>query len=312
MRGQVRQASAAAIEHQAAAEISGRQRPLRVSVVLPVRNGEDHIAEQLTALSEQTYRGAWELIVVDNGCSDRSIKIVELFRARLPAVVVVQSSRRGLGRARNAGADAASGDLLAFCDADDVAAPNWLEALADGAADADIVGGSHDFKPLNGELQRRWDPTEPMTGLFSGYDFLSYASGGNCAIWTEVARQLRWDDQFRFGSSDIEFAWRAQLAGFNVAFQPNAVMRIRLRSRPTAVARQYFRYGKSEPYLFRRFQRLGMPRSDTGEALATWAWLALNAVQLLRTAEGRGRWLRIAGSKSGRLYGSVRWLVLFL
>src|SRR5437660_1895674 len=110
---------------------SNRGRAALISVIVPIRNGERHVAEQLAALRRQTYGGTWELIVVDNGCSDRSMEIVEHCRDQLPGLVIVDARRRrGLGRARNAGASAARGELLAFCDADDAVAPTWLEALA--------------------------------------------------------------------------------------------------------------------------------------------------------------------------------------
>ena len=101
-----------------------------------------------------------------------------------------------------------------------------------------------------------------MTALDSDYDFLSYAPGGNCAIWTDVARSIRWDESFAFGASDIEFGWRAQLAGYGLAFAPRAVMRIRYRASGRALMRQYFRSGTAEPYLYRRFRGRGMRRSS--------------------------------------------------
>ena len=103
---------------------------------MPVLNGEEHIGDQLAALAAQTYRGEWELVVVDNGCRDRSMEIVREWAPRLPSVTIVDATaRRGLNRARNAGAAAARGDFLAFCDADDVATPGWLEAMAEAAAE---------------------------------------------------------------------------------------------------------------------------------------------------------------------------------
>jgi len=50
-------------------------RPNFVTVVLPVRNGGAHIERQLRALAGQTYEGAWELLVVDNGSSDASVEL---------------------------------------------------------------------------------------------------------------------------------------------------------------------------------------------------------------------------------------------
>jgi glycosyltransferase involved in cell wall biosynthesis len=87
-------------------------------VVIPIRNGEAYLDAQLAALAAQAYDGAWEVIAVDNGCTDRSIEIVESWREGLPALVVADArDRRGLNYARNRGAAAATGDFLAFCDA---------------------------------------------------------------------------------------------------------------------------------------------------------------------------------------------------
>ena len=117
-----------------------RGRPALVSVVMPVRNAEPFLAEQLAALSQQTYPGRWELVAVDNGCTDRSIEVVEKWRPQLPEVRVVDASgRKSPNYARNGGAAAARGDLLAYCDADDVVDRGWLGALVEAAREA--IGG---------------------------------------------------------------------------------------------------------------------------------------------------------------------------
>ncbi len=284
-----------------------------ISVVLPVFNGEAHIEEQLAALASQDFDDPWQLVVADNGCTDRTLAIVDHWRDRVPELVVVDArAHRSLNYARTAGVAAAEGDFLAFCDADDIVAPDWLSALADAAPHADLIGGRVDVETLNGPVQHAWQPWLPMTELNSGYGFLPYVSGGNCGIWADVAHQIGWDPSFRFGASDIECAWRAQLAGFRVVFEPRAVIRLRYRTRMLAMARQYFRYGASEPHLFRQFRDLGMPRRDLREAARTWAWLLRHSAHMLRGREERGYWLRVAASSSGRLYGSVRWRVLYL
>lgn len=321
--------------------LTPRRTPALISVVLPVRNGEPHIAQQLSALASQDYSGEWELVVVDNGCTDRSMRTVESFRDRLaPLRIVDASSRRGLGRARNAGASAARGELLAYCDADDVVSPGWLSALAQAAAHADLVGGSARHDALNSRRQRAWEqpgkaeehageapaqprpssaqpgPSSAQPGLILSpppkYGFLPYVSGGNCAIWADVARTIRWDESFVFGGSDIEFAWRAQLAGFRLALAPKAVIQRRFRGGPVAIAQRHFRYGMAQAFLFRRFRAQGMPRSDTREALQTWRWLWRNSIRLLSDPDGRGNWLRLAGASAGRIYASLRWRAPYL
>ena len=288
-----------------------RGRPTRISVVIPIRNGEEHLGAQLASLAAQTYGGPWEVVAVDNGCTDRSIKIVESWRDRLPTLVVVDAcARRGLNYARNAGAAAARGDFLAYCDADDVTTPSWLEELAGAAARADLVGGPVEQEELNGQLQRAWQWSESLMSLPSDYGFMPYPPGGNCGIWADVARNVGWNESFGFGSSDIDFGWRAQLAGYQVAFAPGALIRRRFKGTLRSSMRQYFRYGVSEPHLFRHWRRHGMER-DIRKAVATWLWLA-RSLPLLKSEGGRGHWLLMAALCCGRICGSLRWRVAFL
>ena len=288
-----------------------RSRPTKISVVIPIRNGEAHLGAQLAALAAQTYDGPWEVVVVDNGCTDRSIKIVESWRGRLPALVVVDArDRRGLNYARNEGAAAARGDFVAFCDADDVVGPRWLASLARAAARADLVGGPMEQTELNDQLQRAWRPSHPITELANWYLFMPFPPGGNCGIWADAAREVGWDEVFRFGASDIDFGWRVQLAGYRVAFAPGALIQRRFRPTIWSTVKQYFRYGVSEPHLFRLWGPHGMPR-DFGKAFRTWRWLARSFPQL-KSEGSRGQWLRVAAQCLGRICGSLRWRVLYL
>lgn len=287
-----------------------RGRPALVSVIIPIRNGERYLEAQLASLAAQTYDGPWEVVVVDNGSNDRTAEIAESWRDRLPALVVVDAPRRGINHARNRGAEAARGDFLAYCDSDDATTPGWLEGLVRAAAHADVVSGRFEWDALNEHLPRAWQPTDALTSLPSCYGFMPHPSGGNCGIWADVARRLAWDESFRFGASDIDFGWRAQLAGYGVAFAPDAVMQRRFRSTVRATAWQYFRYGVAEPHLFKRWRKQGMER-DLRQAFATWLWL-VRSFTLLFSARGRGRWLRVAALCFGRICGSLRWRVVYL
>jgi glycosyltransferase involved in cell wall biosynthesis len=273
---------------------------------MPVRNGEAHVAEQLAALAAQSYEGGWELVVVDNGCTDRTLQIAREQAPRLPCLRIADArARRGLNHARNIGVAAARGDFLAFCDADDVATPEWLAALAAAADGADIVGGRLEWETLNDPIVRAWRPQAPMTELLSD-GFLRYAPGGNLGVWTHVARAIGWEEEFRFGSSDHGFAWRAQLAGYSLAFAPDALMRQRFRSTLLALAHQQFRYGRSGPALHRAYHAAGLARPDNRLALAIWRSLLLTVPDLWHSREARGRWIRQAAFRLGRAAGSAR------
>jgi len=275
-------------------------------VAIPLLDEEEHVADQLAALAGQTYAGAWEVLVVDNGCTDGTIGIVRRFDFEAAPVRVV-AAPHGLNRARNAAAAEARGDLLAFCDGDDVVAPDWLEQLVEAASSADLVGGALEDEPLNDAWARGGLPPERATELLRPHGFLPCAPGGNCAVWTEVARSVRWDERFEFGSSDIEFSWRAQLAGRSIGFAPGAVV---LRRYSPQLARRNFAYGVSAPLLYRRFRAHGM-RRNVAQARAEWRWLVRMVPGAIRRRSIRARWLRIGGRRVGRLAGSVRYGVFF-
>lgn len=90
-----------------------------ISVIMPVRNGEKYIADALKTILDQ----AWpvqEILVVDDGSTDRSREIVETLASRFPAIHVLDGPRRGPGPARNVGLRIARGEFIGFLDCDDL------------------------------------------------------------------------------------------------------------------------------------------------------------------------------------------------
>jgi len=98
---------------------------MKVSVIIPCYNGEEYIGQTLGSLLDQT-RPADEIIVVDDGSTDRSAKIAQCFGEY---VTVLSKGGGGAAKARNCGGDHATGDAIMFLDADDVLAPDVLEQL---------------------------------------------------------------------------------------------------------------------------------------------------------------------------------------
>jgi glycosyltransferase involved in cell wall biosynthesis len=279
---------------------------------MPVLNGEAHIDDQLAALARQTYRGDWELVVADNGCSDGSIGIARAWAPRLPALTIADATKgRGLNHARNVGAFAARGDFVVFCDSDDVVSPGWLEAMAEAAPHADLVGGRLEWDELNHSPVRAWGRQSPMTALTVGEGFLPYPPGGNMGVWKRVIRDVCWDERFTYGSSDHSFGWHAQLAGHTLVFAPDALIHQRFRTTLWATARQYFRYGRSAPRLHRMFRPMGL-KPDNRAALEAWRRLLVTLPDLWVSPQTRGRWIRRAAERVGRLTGSIRERVLCL
>jgi glycosyltransferase involved in cell wall biosynthesis len=96
----------------------------RVSVVVPVFNGARYLAECLRSVLDQTHAAA-ELIVVDDGSTDATPQVARQFGS---AVTYLRQEKGGHGSARNRGVARATGDFLAFVDADDLFAPSKTEA----------------------------------------------------------------------------------------------------------------------------------------------------------------------------------------
>jgi len=92
-------------------------RPL-VSVVIPVRDGRRFLAPALESVLAQDYE-PFELLVIDDGSDDDSARVASAY----PRARVLRLTGRGVSAARNAGAEAAAGELLAFLDQDDLWTP---------------------------------------------------------------------------------------------------------------------------------------------------------------------------------------------
>lgn len=102
-----------------------------ISVVIPAYNAEKHIRRCLKSVLRQTY-DEFEVIVVDDGSSDRTADIVRSFSDS--RIYLVQQANRGVSAARNLGVEIARGEWVAFLDSDDEWEPRFLEAVSTAAA----------------------------------------------------------------------------------------------------------------------------------------------------------------------------------
>lgn len=111
------------------------------SVVIPCYNAEAHVAETLASVSAQTF-GDWEAILVDDGSTDNTAAILDLWAAADPRFRVVRLPNGGPSRARNYGAKVcARGRYIAFLDSDDLWAAHKLAVTAEAfSADVDLDG----------------------------------------------------------------------------------------------------------------------------------------------------------------------------
>ncbi|MFN2538632.1 MAG: glycosyltransferase family 2 protein [Mycobacteriales bacterium] len=282
--------------------------PSFVSVVVPARNATDFLAEQLDALASQDCARPWEVVVVDNASTDGggTTKVAESFAHRFRELRVVHADDRlGAGYARNRGAALARGDFLVFCDADDVVEPGWLGALVDAAPRGDLVGGWLRTVFSDGRLPRRQRP-DPVQ-LDTALGFLPFAPSSNMGIRREVLDALGgWSEAYVGGGEDVELSWRAQLAGWQLVFTGEAVVRHRQRARLRDLARQRYRYGLMDARVLSEHRARGASRPSTHEIAMSLAWV-VGRLPYLLSREDRMVWVGVVSTRMGRVLGGLRY-----
>jgi CDP-glycerol glycerophosphotransferase len=119
-----------------------------VSVVVPIYNVADYLEACLESIAEQSFSDL-EVVLVDDGSSDDSPRIAEMFVARDPRFRLIRQPNGGLGKARNTGSDAATGEFLAFVDSDDIVARHGYEVLLAALRRTDSDFASGNFRRLS-------------------------------------------------------------------------------------------------------------------------------------------------------------------
>lgn len=280
-------------------------------MIVPTYNVAAEIEDQLAALASQDYDGSWELIVSDNGSTDATVALVRSWADRLPNLKVVDSStRRGASQARNVGAEAAAGELLVFCDADDVVSPGWLREMVNAMAHADLVGGCLDHELLNPPEAQTWRGCTGEAHSPTPLGFLPFALSGNLAVRAEVWRALGGFRTDYRHCEDVEFSWRAQLTGYRLAYAPSAVIHYRHRGSLWSVARQVYDYARMEALLYREYRDHGARRRKARQLARAYLYPVTRLPYLAMSRHRRGLWVVVASENCGRIVGSVQQRVI--
>lgn len=285
---------------------SSRPERIDVSVVMPVRNGMPYLAQQLAALARQTYRGRWEVLISDNGSTDDSAEAIRAVADQVPVRVIDSSDAPGAAGARAKAARAAEGRLLLFVDADDVAADDWVQRMAEALEKYEAVGGHIDDVSLNTGPVATWRPPLTPGELPRPFGLLPHALAGNCGLRRDVYEQIGgFDPSFNYAAEETDLFWRVQLAGYTLGYAPDAVVACRHRGDLRSMLRQWRKYGRGRARLVARYQTLGLlPRETWRDAVATAAWLTVHSVDCLRGQARRACYLRVLAHVAGQVQGS--------
>ncbi len=246
------------------------------------------------------------MVVADNGSTDQSRVAAAAWSEKHEQIRWIDASAvRGAPAARNAGAREALGDLLVFCDADDVVRPGWLASCASALETADVIAGIFDFWSLNGLPEA---PPAPAT--MSQFPFLPAGLGANLAVRRQAFDSVDGFSEVLLTGEDIDLCWRLQIDGYRFAIDEGAVVAKRDRTGFWEVFRQAYAFGRGGAVLYRKHRPAGARRNLAGAA-SSWVWLLVHLPLLVDAGGRRNQWARGAGMRTGRLWGSLTERVFF-
>lgn len=275
-------------------------------MVIPFGGNAGLLRVQVLALLQQDYLGPVEVVIACNS------EVLDLARLDLPersaliSVTVLDATAvTGPSHARNAGWRHCSTATVLFCDADDRVDSHWVSAMVEGLRKYPLVGGRLCYEALNDAHDVVWN-RQSTSSLPRKFRHLQFVVSSNFGARRYVLEQLGGFDEGLTCGEDIDFCWRAQYQGFDVAFVPEARVDYRLRGDVKSIWKQSVAYGTSDALLLRRHARFGArrPLTDTvseAAAIALAVVMAFIQPALIRKVAVR------AGMLVGRIRGSVQY-----
>ena len=195
-----------------------------ISVIIPAYNAGDTLGGCLAALEAQSLtRNQYEIIVVDDGSTDRTAEIARRYDVRL-----VRQPNAGPAAARNRGAQAARGEILLFTDADCEPAPDWIERMLAPFRDPEVAGAKGVYrtrqrKPVARFVQLEYEDKYARMSHQERIDFVdTYSAAYRRDVFLANGG---FDPLFPTASvEDQEFSFRLARKGYRLAFVPQAVV----------------------------------------------------------------------------------------
>jgi GT2 family glycosyltransferase len=232
------------------------------SIIVCTRNGNSRIGDCLTAIGKLS-GGGFETIVVDDGSSDGTGDFVE---KNFPWARLLRLEPCGLSNARNAGAQLAQGDVLAFTDDDCQPDREWIARLRTVFQQGKFAAaGGPNLAPK----PRSWQqavvcaaPGAPSHVMLDDEE-AEHLPGCNLAVTRTAFDAIGgFDPQFHTAGDDVDFCWRLRDAGFRLGFVPGAFVWHQRRPTIDAFLRQQLGYGRAEHLLLAKHPDRFSKRGD--------------------------------------------------
>jgi GT2 family glycosyltransferase len=232
------------------------------SVIVCTRNGRDRIGACLKAIRKMD-GGGFETIVVDDGSTDDSADFVE---QDFPWARLLRLDPCGLSHARNIGAAAAQGEVLAFTDDDCEPDREWLARLRRTFQKGEFAAAGGPNLPPK---PRTWEeavvcaaPGAPSHVMLDDEE-AEHLPGCNLAVTRAAFDAIDgFDPQFQTAGDDVDFCWRLRDAGFRLGFVPGAFVWHWRRTSVSKFLGQQLGYGRAEHLLLAKHPARFSKRGD--------------------------------------------------
>lgn len=219
-----------------------------VSVVVCAYNAADTLEDNLASLEKLTYP-RYEIILVNDGSRDRTSEIGHAH----PRVKVIDIPNGGLSAARNVGLAHASGEIVAYTDADTRVDRDWLTFLVRPFLTSDVVGSGGpnvvpaDDAPIAQCIARA--PGGPTHVLLDDR-IAEHVPGCNMAFRRDALLAIGgFNPIYMRAGDDVDVCWRLQARGWKIGFASSALVWHHHRSSVKAYWRQQVGYGEGERWL---------------------------------------------------------------
>jgi GT2 family glycosyltransferase len=248
----------------------------KVSIVVASFNGDHTLQACLDSLTQLNYPD-YEVILVDDGSTDSTPQLAQRFRWGRsdippgpepgPAQLVISAEQGrfryfrhatnlGLSVARNTGIAAATGEIVAFTDADCRADEDWLYYLVGDLLEGGFagMGGPNLLPPEDSAVASAVmvSPGGPAHVMLTDRE-AEHIPGCNMAFWKSALLEVGgFDPQFMRAGDDVDLCWRLQQAGYKLGFSPSAFVWHYRRSTVRAYLKQQRGYGEAEALLVRK------------------------------------------------------------
>jgi GT2 family glycosyltransferase/DNA-binding beta-propeller fold protein YncE len=220
----------------------------RVSVVVCAYNAADTLDDCLTSLDQLTYPD-YEVILVNDGSRDATPEIGR----RHARVSVVDVPNAGLSAARNVGLAEATGEIIAYTDADTRVDPDWLTFLIQPFLRSDVVGsGGPNVVPADDSPIAQCVARAPggPTHVLLDDRIAEHVPGCNMAFRRDALLAIGgFNPIYLRAGDDVDVCWRLQARGWRIGFSAAALVWHHHRTSVNAYWRQQVGYGEGETWL---------------------------------------------------------------